>query len=196
MEDWSLFDKYGNRKYLTLEERQQFFESVPKALGREQRPFALMLYWSGCRISEALAVQVGHIDYSRRGVVFKTLKRRKDVYRFVPLPDAYLEKLDDVYDIKERQKKQKKDREERIWSFNRKSGWRHIKAVMGEAEIEGVQATPKGLRHSFVIAHQQNKTPANMIQSWLGWSTPAMLGVYGAAIGQEERNLASVLWNK
>ncbi len=63
MQDWSLFDKQGQRKYVTLEERARFLEAVPKALKREQRPFALMIYWSGCRISEALGVQVQHIDY-------------------------------------------------------------------------------------------------------------------------------------
>lgn len=195
MEDWSLFDKDGQRKYLTLEEREQFFNAVQKALPREQRPFALMLYWSGCRISEALAVHVEHIDYSRGGVVFKTLKRRKDIHRFVPLPPAYLEKLDDVYDLKARAKT-KNGRKELIWSFKRTAGWNYIKKVMEKAEIAGVQATPKGLRHSFVIAHQQNRTPGNMIQQWLGWASRDMLGVYGNALGQEEMDLASVLWEK
>ena len=67
---------------------------------------------------------------------------------------------------------------------------------MSAAGIEGVQATPKGIRHSFVIAHQQNKVPAHMIQRWAGWSTPAMLEVYGAAMGEEERELAAGLWNQ
>ncbi|MCB0516818.1 MAG: site-specific integrase [Bacteroidetes bacterium] len=195
MQDWSLTTKEGKRKYMTLEERQHFFHSVDKALKREQRPFALMLYWSGCRISEALAVQVQHIDYSEGGVRFNTLKRRRsDIYRFVPLPPSFLIKLDDVYNIKALQKQGGKVLEQRIWDFTRRCGANYIKRVMDTAGIEGVQATAKGLRHSFVIAHQQNRTPAHMIQKWAGWSTPAMLQVYGAAMGEEEKELAAALW--
>jgi len=196
MQDFTLFDDQGRRKYLTLEERTRFFEAIPKALKREQRPFALMLYWSGCRISEALAVQVQHIDYSAGSVRFKTLKRRKDVYRNVPLPPNYMTKIDDVYNVKELQRGKKGTREALLWDHGRQWGWEQIKKVMKKADIEGVQATAKGLRHSFVIAHQQNKTPAHMIQKWAGWSTPAMLQVYGAAMGEEEQKLAATLWKE
>lgn len=196
MQNFTIVDSYGRRKYLTVEERKRFFEAVPKVLKREQRPFALLLYWTGCRITEGLNVTVGGVDYSQQSVQFKTLKRRKDVYRSVPLPPTFLEKLDDVYDLKARQKaRSEKELRERIWPFDRKTGSRYIKRVMAEAGIEGIQACPKGLRHSFVIAHQEMKTPGHMIQRWAGWSTPAMMEVYAAAVGQEERNIAAALWN-
>lgn len=196
MQDWSLFDDDGKRKYLTLEERSQFYDAVPKALKREQRPFALMIYWSGCRISEALNVEVQHLDYSENAVRFKTLKRRKDVYRTVPLPPAFMEKLDDVYNVKARQRMGKKELEQKLWSFTRRCGTNYIKKVMNTADIIGKQATAKGLRHSFVIFHQQHRTPAHMIQRWAGWSTPAMLEIYGRAMGEEEQELASILWKQ
>ena len=41
-----------------------------------------MLYTTGCRISEALALTPGHVDLTGKAVVFETLKkRRRDVYR-------------------------------------------------------------------------------------------------------------------
>ncbi|MEN0045675.1 MAG: site-specific integrase [Bacteroidota bacterium] len=192
IKDWDLYDAQGNRKYLTAEERQKFYDAIPDALGREKRTFALMLYYSGCRISEALEVTCSRIDYDREGVVFRTLKRKKQVFRFVPLPSPFLEKLDDVHHVKDVAKKKSADN--KIWSFNRKTGWSAIKSVMEKAGIEGAQATAHGLRHSFVIAHQQNKTPPHMIQEWAGWSSTQMLGVYGRAFGEEERNLASQIW--
>ena len=161
IKDWDLYDAQGNRKYLTAIERQNFYDAIPDALGREKRTFALMLYYSGCRISEALEVTCSKIDYDREGVVFRTLKRKKQVFRFVPLPSLFLEKLDDVHHVKDVAKKKTDDK---IWNFNRKTGWSAIKSVMEKAGIEGVQATAHGLRHSFVIAHQQNKTPPHMIQ--------------------------------
>lgn len=195
MLEWDLFDEFGNRKYLTPEERQAYFEAISKALKRERRTFALMLYYTGCRISEALEVTPQRVDYAKKGVVLRSLKRRKTVYRFVPLPDNFLEKLDDVHAVKESQK-DKTSSNKPIWNFNRVTGWASIKKVMKKAEIEGIQATPKGLRHSFAIAHQEMGTPEHMIQRWLGWASPAMLSVYGKALGKEERNLARKLWDQ
>ena len=171
--DWDLYDAEGNRKYLTAQERKEFFKAIPAALngkrGREKRTFVLMLYYSGARISEALGVTGGRIDYERRGVVFRTLKRKKQSFRFVPLPSSFLEKLDDVHHIKDFAPKYP---DRKIWTFNRQTGWAAVKTVMEKAGIKGAQATPKGLRHSFVIAHQQNKTPPHMIQEW------ARVGLY------------------
>ncbi len=191
MQEWDLFDEQGNRKYLTPEERQAYFEAIPKALDREKRTFALLLYYSGCRISEALAVTHGRVDYVKKGVVFKTLKRRKSVFRFVPLPERFLTKLDDVHHVQDVQKRLPGAK---IWSFSRTTGWRAIVDVMEEAGIVGVQATPKGLRHSFVIHHQQLNTPDHIIQRWLGWASRDMMEVYGRAVGNEERNFAERLW--
>ncbi|NRB53730.1 MAG: tyrosine-type recombinase/integrase [Saprospiraceae bacterium] len=189
--EWDLYDEHGNRKYLTPEEREAFFKAIPNALDREKRTFALMLYYSGCRISEALAVTHGRIDYGKKGVVFKTLKRRKSVFRFVPLPGHFLTKLDDVHQVED---VQKRTSGKKIWSISRTTAWRAISQVMDGAGIEGVQATPKGLRHSFVIYHQQENTPDHMIQKWLGWASRDMMEVYGRAVGKEERNFAARLW--
>jgi integrase/recombinase XerD len=152
-----------------------------------------MLYYSGCRITEALEVTYSRIDYKRGGVVVKTLKRQKQTFRFIPLPYPFLEKLDDVHHVQDVAKKYP---DKCIWSFTRKTGYNAIKSVMDNAGIEGAQATAHGLRHSFVIAHQAIKTPPHMIQQWLGWASTEMLGVYGRAMGAEERNLAAQLWEK
>jgi len=188
MNDWDLYDGLGNRKYLIPEEREKYYDAIPEALNREQRTFALMLYYTGCRISEALAVQHSRIDYSRQGVVFQTLKRKKKVFRFVPLPSPYLEKLDDVQDMQ----KDKANENNTIWNFGRTTGWTAITKVMNEAKIKGIHAVPKGLRHSFVIHHQGLGTPDHIIQRWMGWASRDMM----EAVGEEERQLASKLWNK
>lgn len=116
MNDWDLYDDQGNRKYLTPEEREAFFLAIPKALDRDKRTFALLLYYTGCRISEALAVTHGRIDYSQKGVVFQTLKRRKKIFRFVPLPDHFLTRLDDVHHVID---VQKRTPGKEIWAFGR-----------------------------------------------------------------------------
>ena len=75
---------------------------------------------------------------------------------------------------------------EDIWDFGRTTCWRAINAVMAAAGIEGVQANPKGLRHSFVIEHQELGTPEHMIQRWAGRASRDMMEVRGRAVGQEK----------
>jgi len=50
-----LRDKHGQRKYLNAAERKAF-KSAAERKHREVRTFCLVLYYTGCRISEALAL--------------------------------------------------------------------------------------------------------------------------------------------
>lgn len=200
-EDFDLFDQEGNRKYLTQEERTRFYDSIDKALSkpqdREKRTFALLLYYSGCRISEGLATTYKKVDYSAQGIVFETLKRRKKVHRFVPLPNPFLTKLDDVHRVKDYQAGRAEGKySDRIWSFGRTTGWKIITKIMAAAEIEGIQASPKGLRHSFAIKHQLLKTPESMTANWLGHADTSMMAIYGRAVGLESREIASKFWEE
>jgi integrase/recombinase XerD len=79
-----LYDAQGRRKYLTREERQAFLVAAEKA-PRHVRTLCLTLAYTGCRISEALALTAEHIDLKAGVVVLESLKkRRKGVYRAVP----------------------------------------------------------------------------------------------------------------
>ena len=55
-----------------------------------------------------------------------------------------------VHNIKKYQKNPK-TKNDRLWIWTRNTGYRKIMAIMKLANIEGVQACPKGLRHSFAI---------------------------------------------
>jgi integrase len=81
----SLFDRDGKRKYLNVAERLRFFRSVHKVDCPAERSFLLTLIYTGCRISEALNLRPGDIDFSEKIVVFRTLKQRNFVrYRAIP----------------------------------------------------------------------------------------------------------------
>src|ERR1041385_5337179 len=100
-----LFDAEGRRLYVTEEERRAFTVTAAKA-PREVRTFCGVLHATGCRISEALAVTAQQIDLSGRVVVFESLKkRRKDIYRAVPVPPELLDALDLVHGIREAQRR-------------------------------------------------------------------------------------------
>lgn len=198
-EDYQIVNREGARLYLTTEERNLFVRLIDEALDapaeRERRTFCLLLYWTGCRISEGLMVRYRDIDFSAGGVTFQTLKRRKIIHRFVPLPEAFLTKLDDVHRIADviRDGRKSKIREQ-IWPMSRTTAWRSVKQVMEFSGIRGPHATAKGLRHAFVIAHQHVATPEHMIQRWMGWASRDMMAVYGRAIGMDERDMARRLW--
>ncbi len=189
----SLFDDSGNRKYLTPEERQRFYDATG-AVTKDWRMFGLMLYFTGCRISEALNLKVKDIDFSSGAVTLNSLKqRRDDVYRQVPLSDDYLRDLDNSFDLRILQKRSK-PRNSYIWGWGRKHGYTIIKDVMERAEITGIQATPKGLRHGFAIACLDKGLPLNMVQKWMGHASIETTAIYANATGKEERSLIAKLW--
>lgn len=197
--NYSLTTAAGARKYLTAEERERFAAAIDDALAgprdREKRTLAQMYYLTGCRRNEALGVRYCDIDNGEGGVRFATLKRRQTVYRFVPLPEAFLTRLDDIHRIRDEQRSLRKARpEERVWPVHPATAGRVVDKVMRQAGIEGKHATPKGLRHAFVIAHIMVGSPEHMIAQWAGWSTAQMMQVYGKTVRREERELASKVW--
>jgi len=195
-EAFSLFDDQGQRLYLTGEEREAFLQASQKA-SREVRTFCGVLYYTGCRITEALSLTRRQIDFSDRTIVFATLKKRKSgQYRAVPVPPEFLDTLDMVHGLKEKQASKKpSDLEQLIWPMSRSTGWRVIKTVMEEAGIQdGAHKMPKGLRHAYGI-HALNKgIPLNMLSKWMGHATMEVTAIYANAVGQEQQNIALRLW--
>jgi integrase len=78
--------------------------------------------------------------------------------------------------------------------MSRATASRVIAAIMKEADITGIHATPKGLRHSFVLSHMEKRTPPVVIQKLVGWASTDMLRVYGDAVGSELREMAGAIW--
>jgi len=139
----SLFDRDGKRKYLNASERLRFYRTVRLLPDLELRAFVLTMIYTGCRISEALNMRRSDVDFSERILVFRTLKQRKAIrYRALPVPDELLElfrklNIDNCDDG---------DNDKMIWQFSRTTAWRRVKEQMKIAELDGVKATPKGLR--------------------------------------------------
>jgi integrase/recombinase XerD len=94
-----LYDTQGRRLYLTAEERAAF-RAAAKDSTREVRTFCLVLHDTGCRISEALALTPRRFDLSGKAIVFETLKkRRRGIYRAVPVPESMLDTLNMVHGL-------------------------------------------------------------------------------------------------
>jgi len=184
----SLYDRYGRRKYLTSSERKKFLE-VSNKYEDSKGLFFKMLYYSGARISEVLGLKVSNIDFAESVVVIECLKKRKrGVYRVVPLPTTFILLLKEF--VKGR------EREECMWNFSRRTASRYIKAAMDDIGVRGSQATAKGLRHGFAVCAIENNVPLNLIKRWMGHASITTTEIYLEVIGQEERRFAERMWKK
>jgi integrase len=179
----AVYDEAGRRKYLNGVERKRFLDAADR-MAPAIRSLCHVLAFSGCRISEALALTIHHVDDERLTLTFRTLKRRRPVFRVVPVPETVIAML----------RLLPSDAKGRFWPLHRASAWRAVKAVMRRAGINGPMAMPKGIRHSFGISAAGHSVPTNLIQRWMGHASPATTAIYLDAVGVEERQFARRMW--
>jgi integrase/recombinase XerD len=181
-----LYDLQGQRKYLT---------PAAKAAPEEVRTFCGTLAYTGCRISEALALTAARVDLGDGVLVIESLKkRRKGVYRAVPVPPPFLDALDLAHDLTTARRQPDCGAGVRLWQWSRATAWRRVCDVMDAAGITGLHATPKGLRHGFGIKAVASNVPLNMAQRWLGHAQLSTTSIYLDAVGAEEKQLAERMW--
>ncbi len=183
----------GTRKYLTAAERDGFLRAAEQA-DRTVRTLCMALAYSGCRLSEALALTADRVDLGAGTVVFESLKKRRDgIYRAVPVPPALLEALVMAHGVRELQGKRGRGRGVRLWPWSRMTGWRAVHAVMEAAGLNGPHASPKGLRHGFGVAAVTAGIPLNLVQKWLGHAQLSTTAIYADAVGAE-KDIARRMW--
>ena len=178
----SLFTPAGERKYLTVGERQRFFA---KAAEEDLRyfTFCLVLCLTGCRLSEALALCPGHVDTEEKCLRFKTLKQRKGKpakWRAVPVPPQLITLLQRFCT----------DDDTKPFPWHRSTVWRRVTETMERAGIAGPQACPKGFRHYFGVQADALGIPQPILMRWMGHVKLESSEIYRQAIGFEEQMLA------
>ena len=188
-----IYDYTGRRKYLTVNERQAFIEAT-KRLAPEAQTFCLMLVYTGARISEVLALTPARIDLEDGIIIIESLKkRRRGVFRAVPVPRHFMQQLRNVHRLGELQFGTA-EHSTRMWVWGRTKAWMLVKHAMQIAEVAPSQSMPKALRHAFGVSATQKKVPLNVVQKWMGHSRIATTAIYADAVGEEERALATQMW--
>lgn len=188
-----LYDQQGNRKYLTKSERQAFIDAAKRA-SPEIETFCLTLAYTGARISEVLALVPLRIDTSANAIIIECLKKRKrGVYRAVPVPSDLLYRLNEVHGV-DKHRCNPESNGSRIWKWSRTTAWSRVRTVMLSAGIMEGPAMPKALRHAFGVGGTQAGVPLNLIQRWLGHSDIATTAIYADVMGPEERVLSERMW--
>lgn len=188
-----LYDCAGHRKYLTVLERSAFLAAA-KGMPDEVRTLCLVLAYSGARLSEVLALTPARIDVSARLLMIECLKkRRRGIYRAVPIPPSLIAELERVHALVAARRDAALS-DVRLWPWCRTTGWNRVKECMEAAGIVGVQASPKGLRHGFAVAALQSGVPINFVRKWLGHARLSTTEIYTDAVGEEEQAIAGRFW--
>lgn len=183
-----LHDQSGQRKYLNAAERKRFRQAIDGLERPHERLFCFTLFFTGCRISEALALTWESVDVSEGTLIFRTLKQRRTVrFRSVPIPSLLLNGLNGLKELRVESRQP-------LFPFGRTKGWEIVKKTMSAADLHGVKATPKGLRHAYAIACISVNVPLPKLQKWMGHSKLKTTAIYLDYVGDEDRQLARKLW--
>ena len=184
MADWSLYSSLGQRKYITADEGQRFLAAAMRG-PMEQSALAALLACTGCRVSEALALTRFQLDVEQCQVVFRTLKGAPGRFRAVPVPAPLMLLLLNRAEL---------SGNGRLFACCRQTVWRHVRAAMARAGIDGPQANPRGLRHGFGVACALERLDPRHTQQLLGHSKSETTAIYLQIYGEEVRRLIACIW--
>lgn len=198
-----LFSPEGERLYLTAQERKRFLTALNEE-GRENRIFCKVLHYTGCRPSEALELTPDRILIDSKDIVFRSLKKRKKdgrgrikqpEFRTVPVPSNLIDIFDLVFDIRRLHRRQEKLKKP-FWDMSRPTAYRLVKRVMERANINGKQATGKGLRHAFGIAllSGPKPLPIHILAQLMGHSSTKTTEIYLQVVSEEKRKMVLDAW--
>ena len=172
--DLQLVDARG-RKYLAADERRRFLEAAARAPRPADQTFALTLAHTGARVSEALAVCPRDVYLEAASIRIRTLKRRAERWREVPVPANLARALELTHALRSTPAKAAG---KPLWPWSRATAHRKTAKIMADASIEGPQACPKGLRHGFGIAAIAAGVPLPTIAAVLGHADIATTAFY------------------
>jgi len=164
----SLHDQAGGRKYLTREEHIRFLLAADQA-PRDVRAFCHTLGWSGCRISEALALTAERVDVAAGTITFETLKKRRTgVFRAVPVPPELATMLDLVFGLRGLRGPAAKLP---LWSWSRATAWRRIKEVLPRPASRARRPAPRGCATPWASPRSDRASRSTWCSA--GWATPS-----------------------
>lgn len=164
-------------KYLTRDEVGR----VLAACGSARDRLILRVMWeTGARVSELLALSPASIDFAAEALQVATLKRRAHV-RAVPLRGALLG------DLARHIAGGGLGDDERLFPITRQRVFQIVRAAAREAGLPLDRAHPHTLRHSFAIACVLARVPVLVLAEWLGHASLEATLVYTKILCADSR---------
>jgi integrase/recombinase XerD len=139
------------------------------------------LWTTGARISEALEVAAGDFDFVAGCVRLRTLKRRGDHFRAVPLPGPLCGA------IAQKIMAEKLGNDSRLWPFTRQHAHAVIRKALLTAGVDAHRARPHALRHGHAFHALASGAPLPVVQKALGHAHVATTGIYLTATAADLR---------
>lgn len=186
-----LYDQENRRLYINADERERFIAAAQRQ-DFARKLFCMTLLYTGCRLSEGLALRAASVDTFSHLVSIRTLKKRNQhVVREVPIPPVLVGGLASLLQMRRHDQLLWHEQDQQV---SRITGYRWIKAVMKDAGIVGAQGSPKGLRHGYGVYALRAGVPLNMLRKWMGHSSIETTAIYANAVGKEEIEIAGRMW--
>jgi site-specific recombinase XerD len=146
-----------------------------------------LLWLTGCRISEALAVRLCDIDSHLGVVVMRNLKRRlKTATKAAPLPGEFITSLLALgSDLPDGQ----------LFPWCRSRAFELVRDTLLAAGVDRPRAHPHALRHGHAVHALRSGAPLNIVQQALGHASVATTSIYLRVTGEDVRRAyAGITW--
>ncbi len=175
---------HQGRQTLTADQERAFLDAAHQA-NADTRALCELLYWTGCRLSEAIALKREHIDTDLHFVVIHTLKQRRGhALRAVPVPEHLTRAL---YALPVAP-------DGKFWPYSRWTARRRLQPVFEASGLMDALATSRVFRHSYNARAIQNGLPDRVRCALLGHRSQATNNHYGQLVGYELREFAENVW--
>lgn len=165
--------------YLSLDAYKSAMEKLYRlAYQKLERRYVLtyVLGATGRRISEALELTTRDIDFERRQITWRILKkRRKDYYVTLPMSP----RLEDIL----RRYIVLNGISDRLFPISRQQAWLDVKKTFKEVGLYGWN--PHYLRHAFILLALVERNTIEQVRRWTQHSSYKELLEYARVVGLE-----------
>ena len=166
---------------------------APQTPGPDARPNARTDRLPGER--GALAIRACDVDLAAAELPDRDAQAPAEPHwRAVPVPEDLIHALELVHRLRSAQASARGAKRRALWPITRQSANRQVGALMRSAGIEGPQACPRGLRHSFGVAAVEAGVPLPTIAAMLGHASLNTTAIYTTAVGAQARELVARMW--
>lgn len=178
--------EFGSSLLLNKDEMPLFVEAAMGMQRLRDQALCLLIFFTGCRPSEANLIKPNSLIPDRSMVEFPTLKQRKKIIptRRVHVPEFLMKMLLSLC-----------RGDQRIFPLGRTRVYEIVKECMSKAGLTGKKANSRGLRRSYVTGNILIKTPLPDIQKRAGHARIESTLRYVHLIDEETRSYAENFWD-
>ena len=163
--------------YFTRDEVDKILSQVK---GRDRLLLSL-LWQTGVRISEALAIEVKDVDFYSKTLKVKSLKKQRPQIRTIPI-NGELTGILGSYIAHEGLRGGDK-----LFDVTRQRAYQIVGGACYKAGIDRERSHPHTFRHSFAVHCVLNQVPAPILKRWLGHSSISRTMIYCQVLAQDTR---------